>query len=105
MVQVAKGGVRVYTLIYTHLISPLSSHFMSFPYVQVVKGVVESLKVITRTASARVAEYAFQFARDNGRQRVSAIHKANIMRKTDGLFLTVRGRERGRGREREMEGE
>ena len=66
---------------------------------------VESLKVITRTASARVAEYAFQFARDNGRQRVSAIHKANIMRKTDGLFLTVRGRERGRGREREMERE
>eukprot|EP00897_Mesotaenium_endlicherianum_P001877 jgi/Mesen1/1717/ME000138S00576 len=53
----------------------------------VVKGVVESLKIITRQASMRVAEYAFQYAKDNNRQRVSAIHKANIMKKTDGLFL------------------
>ncbi|MQL90439.1 hypothetical protein Taro_023023 [Colocasia esculenta] len=54
---------------------------------QVVRGVVESLKVITRQASLRVAEYAFHYAKANGRQKVSAIHKANIMRKTDGLFL------------------
>ncbi|KAH7438432.1 hypothetical protein KP509_04G014500 [Ceratopteris richardii] len=54
---------------------------------QVVKGVVESLKIITRHASLRVADYAFQYARSNGRKRVSAIHKANIMKKTDGLFL------------------
>ncbi|XP_074276146.1 isocitrate dehydrogenase [NAD] catalytic subunit 5, mitochondrial-like [Silene latifolia] len=54
---------------------------------QVVRGVVESLKIITRQASLRVAEYAFQYARAHGRQRVSAIHKANIMQKTDGLFL------------------
>ncbi|XP_072970991.1 isocitrate dehydrogenase [NAD] catalytic subunit 5, mitochondrial-like [Typha angustifolia] len=54
---------------------------------QVVRGVVESLKIITRQASLRVAEYAFHYAKTNGRQRVSAIHKANIMRKTDGLFL------------------
>ncbi|XP_042521217.1 isocitrate dehydrogenase [NAD] catalytic subunit 5, mitochondrial-like [Macadamia integrifolia] len=54
---------------------------------QVVRGVVESLKIITRQASLRVAEYAFHYAQTNGRQRVSAIHKANIMRKTDGLFL------------------
>ncbi|WOL02348.1 hypothetical protein Cni_G11067 [Canna indica] len=54
---------------------------------QVVRGVVESLKVITRQASLRVAEYAFHYAKANGRERVSAIHKANIMRKTDGLFL------------------
>ncbi|XP_039117170.1 isocitrate dehydrogenase [NAD] catalytic subunit 5, mitochondrial-like [Dioscorea cayenensis subsp. rotundata] len=54
---------------------------------QVVRGVVESLKIITRQASLRVAEYAFHYAKANGRQRVSAIHKANIMRKTDGLFL------------------
>ncbi|KAL5703992.1 isocitrate dehydrogenase (NAD(+)) [Ranunculus cassubicifolius] len=54
---------------------------------QVVRGVVESIKIITRTASMRVAEYAFHYARTNGRERVSAIHKANIMRKTDGLFL------------------
>lgn len=54
---------------------------------QVVRGVVESLKIITRQASLRVAEYAFHYAKTHGRQKVSAIHKANIMRKTDGLFL------------------
>ncbi|KAH7443071.1 hypothetical protein KP509_02G017800 [Ceratopteris richardii] len=54
---------------------------------QVVKGVVESIKIITRHASLRVAEYAFHYAKTNNRQRVSAIHKANIMKKTDGLFL------------------
>jgi hypothetical protein len=54
---------------------------------QVVKGVVESLKIITRTASKRCTEYAFHYAKLNGRKRVSAIHEANIMKKTDGLFL------------------
>ncbi|KAM5559787.1 hypothetical protein ABKV19_021127 [Rosa sericea] len=54
---------------------------------QVVRGVVESLKIITRQASLRVAEYAFHYAKAHGRERVSAIHKANIMQKTDGLFL------------------
>ncbi|CAI5988218.1 unnamed protein product [Closterium sp. NIES-65] len=53
----------------------------------VVKGVVESLKVITRAGSMRVAEYAFKYAREHNRQRVTAIHKANIMKKSDGLFL------------------
>lgn len=45
------------------------------------------LQVITRAASTRVAEYAFQYARDNKRQKVSALHKANIMKKADGLFI------------------
>ncbi|ESW16363.1 hypothetical protein PHAVU_007G150400 [Phaseolus vulgaris] len=54
---------------------------------QVVRGVVESIKIITRQASLRVAEYAFHHAKSHGRERVSAIHKANIMQKTDGLFL------------------
>lgn len=54
-----------------------------------VRGVVESLKIITRHASLRVAEYAFYYAKAHGRDRVSAIHKANIMQKTDGLFLKV----------------
>lgn len=54
-----------------------------------VRGVVESLKIITRQASLRVAEYAFHYAKAHGRERVSAIHKANIMQKTDGLFLKV----------------
>ena len=45
------------------------------------------VQVITRVASTRVAEYAFKYARDNGRKRVSAIHKANIMKMADGLFI------------------
>ena len=54
---------------------------------EVVKDVVTSLKVITRTASSRIAEYAFKFASDAGRKKVTAIHKANIMKLADGLFL------------------
>jgi isocitrate dehydrogenase (NAD+) len=49
--------------------------------------VVESLKIITARASTRIAEFAFTFARARGRRRVTAIHKANIMKLGDGLFL------------------
>ena len=54
---------------------------------EVVKDVVTSLKVITRTASERIARYAFEYAARNGRKQVTAIHKANIMKLADGLFL------------------
>jgi isocitrate dehydrogenase (NAD+) len=54
---------------------------------EVVPGVVESLKIITARASTRIAEFAFDYARRNGRRRVTAIHKANIMKMGDGLFL------------------
>jgi isocitrate dehydrogenase (NAD+) len=54
----------------------------------VVPGVVESLKIITEKASTRIGEYAFQFARRHGRKKVTAIHKANIMKLGDGLFLS-----------------
>ena len=54
---------------------------------EVVKDVVTSLKVITRVASERIARYAFHYARRNGRKQVTAIHKANIMKLADGLFL------------------
>jgi len=54
---------------------------------EVVTDVVTSLKVITRTASIRIAEYAFAFAESAGRKKVAAIHKANIMKLADGLFL------------------
>ena len=54
---------------------------------EVVPGVVESLKIITERASTRIAQFAFQHARRNGRRRVTAIHKANIMKLGDGLFL------------------
>jgi isocitrate dehydrogenase (NAD+) len=54
---------------------------------EVVPGVVESLKIITEKASTRIAHFAFKHARRNGRKRVTAIHKANIMKQSDGLFL------------------
>eukprot|EP00882_Tetradesmus_deserticola_P002258 GHRQ01002411.1.p1 GENE.GHRQ01002411.1~~GHRQ01002411.1.p1 ORF type:complete len:384 (+),score=177.88 GHRQ01002411.1:174-1325(+) len=54
---------------------------------EVVDGVVESLKVITLERSLRTAEYAFEFAFLNNRRRVTAVHKANIMKKGDGMFL------------------
>jgi len=53
----------------------------------VVPGVVESLKIITERASSRIARFAFDHARRNGRKRVTAVHKANIMKLSDGLFL------------------
>ncbi len=54
---------------------------------EVIPGVVESIKVITAKASTRIAKWAFKYARDNKRKRVHAIHKANIMKMSDGLFL------------------
>jgi isocitrate dehydrogenase (NAD+) len=53
----------------------------------VVPGVVESLKIITAKASLRVSKFAFEYARKMGRKRVTAVHKANIMKLSDGLFL------------------
>src|SRR5258708_40005101 len=54
----------------------------------VVPGVVESLKIITERASLRIARFAFELARKQARKKVSAIHKANIMKLSDGLFLS-----------------
>ena len=54
---------------------------------EVVPGVVESLKIITEKASTRIAEFAFEYARHQRRKRVTAVHKANIMKLSDGLFL------------------
>ena len=53
----------------------------------VVPGVVESIKIITEKASTRIARYAFEHAAKNGRKKVTAMHKANIMKLSDGLFL------------------
>ena len=53
----------------------------------VVPGVVESLKIITAKASTRIARFAFDYAVEHGRKRVTAVHKANIMKLSDGLFL------------------
>jgi isocitrate dehydrogenase (NAD+) len=55
---------------------------------QVVPGVVESLKIITERASTRIGRFAFEYARKWGRKKIHAIHKANIMKMSDGLFLT-----------------
>nr|DAD25146.1 TPA_asm: hypothetical protein HUJ06_026610 [Nelumbo nucifera] len=54
---------------------------------EVVPGVVESLKVITQFCSERIANYAFEYAYLNNRKKVTAVHKANIMKVADGLFL------------------
>eukprot|EP01138_Halocafeteria_seosinensis_P007978 gb/GECG01008151.1/.p1 GENE.gb/GECG01008151.1/~~gb/GECG01008151.1/.p1 ORF type:complete len:376 (+),score=44.11 gb/GECG01008151.1/:1-1128(+) len=54
---------------------------------EVVKGVVENVKVITRHASERIAHYAFEYAHQHGRKTVCAVHKATIMKIVDGLFL------------------
>jgi isocitrate dehydrogenase (NAD+) len=54
---------------------------------EVVPGVVESIKIITEKASTRIAKFAFEYARKNQRKKIHAIHKANIMKLSDGLFL------------------
>jgi len=54
---------------------------------QVVPGVVESLKIITEHASTRIGKFAFEYARRHGRKKVTSIHKANIMKLSDGLFI------------------
>ncbi len=54
---------------------------------EVVPGVVESLKIITERASTRIAKFAFDYAKHNGRRKIHGIHKANIMKLSDGLFL------------------
>jgi isocitrate dehydrogenase (NAD+) len=54
---------------------------------EVVPGVVESLKIITERASTRIAKFAFEHAKRHGRKKIHAIHKANIMKLSDGLFL------------------
>ncbi|XP_045467952.1 probable isocitrate dehydrogenase [NAD] subunit alpha, mitochondrial isoform X2 [Harmonia axyridis] len=54
---------------------------------EIVDGVVQSIKLITEEASMRVAEFAFQYTLENNRRKLTAVHKANIMRMSDGLFL------------------
>ncbi|KAF7301718.1 Isocitrate dehydrogenase [NAD] subunit, mitochondrial [Mycena indigotica] len=56
---------------------------------EIVDGVVQSIKLITWEASERVARYAFNYAETSGRQRVTAVHKANIMKMSDGMFLSA----------------
>jgi len=54
---------------------------------EVVPGVVEAIKVITEKGSTRIAKFAFEYARKHGRKKIHSIHKANIMKMSDGLFL------------------
>jgi isocitrate dehydrogenase (NAD+) len=55
--------------------------------IEVVPGVVQALKIITEKGSTRIAKFAFDYARKHGRKKIHAIHKANIMKLSDGLFL------------------
>jgi isocitrate dehydrogenase (NAD+) len=79
--------VRKYCVL-TQLI-PFPPLFLSHSGIEheVVPGVVENLKVITRVASMRIAEYAFKYAVDTNRMKVTAVHKATVMKIVDGLFL------------------
>jgi isocitrate dehydrogenase (NAD+) len=54
---------------------------------EVVPGVIESLKVMTEKGCTRIAKFAFEYAQNHGRKKIHAIHKANIMKMSDGLFL------------------
>ncbi len=54
---------------------------------QIAEGVVTATRVITRSASERIARFAFEYARARGRRRVTAVHKANVLKQSDGLFL------------------
>ena len=54
---------------------------------EVVPGVVESIKVVSEKGSTRIARFAFEYARKHGRKKIHSIHKANIMKMSDGLFL------------------
>lgn len=65
------------------------SHVELMQIFQIVNGVVQSIKLITEEASRRIAKYAFEYARASGRRMVTAVHKANIMRMSDGLFLNM----------------
>ncbi len=58
-------------------------------YLTPKKDIAESLAVVTRAASERIIDYAFKYARDNQRQKVTVCHKANILKYTQGLFLDV----------------
>jgi isocitrate dehydrogenase (NAD+) len=54
---------------------------------EIVPGVIQSLKITTRTACERIARFAFRYAKERNRRKVTVFHKANIMKKSDGLFL------------------
>lgn len=54
---------------------------------EIVPGVIESLKIITEKGSTRIAKFAFEYVRKHGRKKIHAIHKANIMKMSDGLFI------------------
>ncbi len=71
---------------------------------EVVPGVVESLKIVTEKGSTRIAKFAFEYARKHKRKKIHAIHKANIMKMSDGLFLRC-AREVGKGFPEIMYGE
>src|SRR2546430_7616232 len=68
---------------------PYTTLFRSYAGIEHMVGpdAAESIKIITRAASERIARYAFEYAVANGRRKVTAVHKANIMKLSDGLFL------------------
>lgn len=78
-VKTLKGNIQDWNIRYS----------LSLFNLKPVPGVVESLKVVTKAKTERIARYAFDFALKNNRKKVTIIHKANIMKKGDGLFLNT----------------
>ncbi len=78
---------HIRTYVHTHTHEHTHIHTLP-PPLQVVDGVVQSIKLITEKASRRVAQFAFDYAHSNGHKTVTVVHKSNIMRRADGLFLS-----------------
>lgn len=71
------ANIQLCWILWVEVVWPVSEWSMLFK--QIVDGVVQSIKLITEKASRRVAKYAFEYAKANGRRRITAVHKANIM--------------------------
>ena len=63
--------------------------YIGIEHVVIPNEAAESIRIITRRASERIVRFAFEYARANGRRLVTAVHKANILKATDGLYLKV----------------
>ena len=72
-------GAQVVLSAHTSSLEPHPLNKTGLPLFQIVDGVVQSIKLITEAASKRIAEFAFEYARNNHRSNVTAVHKANIM--------------------------
>ncbi|MEC7946275.1 MAG: isocitrate/isopropylmalate family dehydrogenase, partial [Myxococcota bacterium] len=86
-VRALPGGVARYPATDIVVIRETSEDIYSGMEHEITEGVYEAVKVTTQMACERIARFAFEYARANGRKRITIVHKSNIMKKSDGLFL------------------